>query len=437
MNQFLIDPPTPSKRILPIHTSDRGLYKTCRRRWLWGSHLNRGYEPVSKAAPLWFGETIHYALKEFHGHHRLPTIHDAFMEYVELCVAEYPKLLPPETPELIKLGLGMLDHYMMWLQRRDPLTTYVFNGVPQVEVAFEIELPVEQSLLDLIGVEKVVYRGTFDRISIDEYGHLWIVEYKTAARIETGHLLVDPQVTAYCFAAQCIYDLPVVGVIYQQHRKDLPKPPRILKNGGVSEDKNQQTTHAMYREALMRVYGNKAHWSAKHYDVLNNLALKENMDKDNYIVRTRVHRNIQSLVNEQQKIMLEVNEMIDPGTPMYPHAGRHCPLCPFMSPCVSLDDGSDYLTELNDPDVYKKRTRASSEWEILSFDKLGGVLYSANAEVIHDRAGRPEFNVSTRSSTHPKAGGAASDFDTVATGIELGSDAPYEACDFGAGEASS
>jgi hypothetical protein len=408
------------KRLVPIHTSDRGLYKTCRRRWLWGSHLNQGFEPVTKASPLWFGETVHYALKEFHGPNNYPTIQDAFMGYTELCVHEYPKLMPQDTPELIKLGLGMLDHYMNWLQRRDPLTTYVHEGVPQVEVAFEIELPIDPNLLDKINVEKVVYRGTFDRIAIDENGHLWIVEYKTAIRVETGHLLLDPQVTAYCFAAQCIYDLPVVGVIYQQHRKKVPNPARILKNGSVSEASNQLTTHQLYREALVRTHGDKAYWTPKQVDVLNQLGLKETYDKDEFIIRTKVHRNIDSLVNEQQKILLEVHEMLDPRTAMYPHSGRHCTMCPFMSPCVSMDDGSDYNYELNDTDIFKRRTRASSEWELLSFDKLGGVLYSAKAEVIHDRAGRPEYRIYSSSarpgveSTDPLAGSDI-DIDTDST----------------------
>jgi hypothetical protein len=365
---------TGSDRLIPIHGSDISTFKSCRRRWLWGSHLNRALEATKQAAPLWFGTAVHHALKDYHGY-GVPLV-ESFMDFANACQRTHPKRLPDDFSELLDLGEGMLNHYMDWLVRRDPLETYVVNGVPQVEVAFEIELPVDPKLLAILDVDKVVYRGTWDRVIIDRtMGALFIQDYKTAARMEQAHLLMDPQIGKYLWAANCIYDLPVAGFIYQQHAKRVPKPARILQNGQVSSAKNQATTWSKYREALCAKYGKPQNSSNEHITLLNALALKETADRDDFIVRTRVTRNAHHLAREGERLLIEVHEMLNPNTPMIPHSGQHCGWCPFLSPCTSLEDGSDWEYELEDGELFVQRTRASSEWEILSHDKLGGTLY--------------------------------------------------------------
>jgi hypothetical protein len=64
-------PPTPSKwDIIPIHTSDRGTFKHCRRQWGFSSPSMRNLIPSAKVhgirEPLWFGTGIHYALEKFY-----------------------------------------------------------------------------------------------------------------------------------------------------------------------------------------------------------------------------------------------------------------------------------------------------------------------------------------------------------------------------------
>jgi hypothetical protein len=369
--------------------------------------LNRGLEPVSKPAPLWFGEGVHFALKDFHGPKQHSTLVDSFKEFTDASMDLYPDRLPPETPELLLLGPEMLRFYEEdWLERRDPLTTYVLDGIPQVEVAFEIELPIDPHLLSRINKRKVVYRGTFDRISIDDYGMLWIVEYKTAKQLDTYHLLTDPQVTAYCWAAACVYKLPIAGVIYQQHKKVVPKPARILKNGNISVAKNQVTSHKIYKAALTKVYGavvNK--WSPEHVETLNMLAQRESWDHDAFIKRTKISRNEFQIGNEGRKILLEVHEMLNPDTPMYASPNWMCGWCDFQSACVSMDDGSDFEQELNDEGLFRVRHKASSEWELLAHEKLGGILHHSKASVTHDRSGAPIENPDAAGDGSPSFGG--------------------------------
>src|SRR5205814_4275874 len=64
-------PEIPSKwDIIPIHTSDRGTFKACRRRWAWSSpsrdNIISKVQVHGVTVPLWFGTGIHYALEKYY-----------------------------------------------------------------------------------------------------------------------------------------------------------------------------------------------------------------------------------------------------------------------------------------------------------------------------------------------------------------------------------
>jgi hypothetical protein len=64
-------PPTPSKwDIIPIHTSDRGTFKFCRRQWGWSSPSRSNLMPKASVhgirENLWFGTGIHHALEQMY-----------------------------------------------------------------------------------------------------------------------------------------------------------------------------------------------------------------------------------------------------------------------------------------------------------------------------------------------------------------------------------
>lgn len=68
----LSPPVVPSKwDIIPIHTSDRGAFKDCRRRWAWSSPSRRNLAPRIAAMgvymPFWFGTGIHKGLQDYYG----------------------------------------------------------------------------------------------------------------------------------------------------------------------------------------------------------------------------------------------------------------------------------------------------------------------------------------------------------------------------------
>lgn len=175
-----------------LRTSDRILFKRCRRLWGWLSHLRQGRRNRENADYLWFGTGIHYALEDFHGLNLYGHPSRSFQAYVEAC--RRAGVLPATWQEHLSLGIVLMTYYAEeWLSCRPSLQTYEVEGIPQVEVNGAIDLGVRTR-----DGRRVLYGFTMDRITIDEWGRLWVQEYKTAKQIRTQPLDVDEQVTAYC-----------------------------------------------------------------------------------------------------------------------------------------------------------------------------------------------------------------------------------------------
>lgn len=330
-----------------LRTSDRIMFRRCRRRWGWNSHLKMNLGPKTNAGPLWLGSGFHYALEDLHGEKIYGSAVRAFQAY-SFATREYKReQVPGDWRELQELAKGMLEYYEdTWLLYRDPFKTFIFNDIPQVEVNFRVDVPFDAQHF---GYEKVVYSGTLDRVIVDEYGQLWIVEYKTAKQIQTMHFAIDPQVSNYCWAGQRLYGQPIAGVIYIQFRKDIPKLPKVLSSGKLSVDTKQLTTHALYRAALKNIYGaDFTVWPVANLDFLNELARRETSESDAFVRRDRVYRNEFNGQVEGTKILLEAEEMLNPDLALYPNPTRDCPhMCPFYQPCNAMDDGGDYEYELS------------------------------------------------------------------------------------------
>lgn len=340
------------RKAIIIRTSDRIQFKKCRRAWSWGSHLKGNWGPSNLASPLWFGSAIHYALEDYHGHNRFESPADAFRAYCIATSKQHLRDLPYDAMELFRLGTAMMDYYTThWLRHRKADKTFWLDGIPQVEVDFEIEIPLEEypllrDLCHLHDADCVLYRGTIDRVAIDEYGRLWVVEYKTAKIAEHMHYLTDPQVTSYVWAAKHVYKkygYEVAGVKYIQFIKKMPEPPKILASGKISTAQNLVTSATLYRDALERMYGDVTKAPEANQEFLTNIMISEDEHRDRYIQRVDVERNDHMCQMEAQKILLELEDILNPNLPLYPSPVRECSrMCSFIAPCVSFDDGSDW-----------------------------------------------------------------------------------------------
>ena len=346
-DEFAGNGPQEGERVAVIRTSDRNAFRSCRRKWFFSSHLKSNLSPVTAANPLWYGSGFHYAMEDFHGDQRWPTARQAFIEYVKAsrkAAKDDKRLLPPDFLELADLGTRMLDFYTNdWLAQRDPLKTFIYQGRPQVEVHVLLELPFKCPEYD-----RVFYGATLDRIVIDKNGGLWIVDYKTAKRFITNHFDNDPQITSYTWIGNQLYPgYKIEGFIYQQHRKDSPKEPDLLSNGRLSTRKGQLTTHQMYRRALINQYGEVLKAPIENIDYLNELANQGDLNQDHFIRRDFIYRNQHQIESEGAKLMMELEDILNPNLPLYPSPDRNCGhMCSFYHPCISMDDGSDWEYEI-------------------------------------------------------------------------------------------
>lgn len=356
MNTLRVAHLSDGRRAIIIRTSDRIAFKKCRRSWSWSSHLKRNLGPAYLPGPLWFGSAVHYALEDFHGYKHFKTAEDAFRAYCIATSKQHLRDLPDDAPELFKMGSAMMDYYENgWLSERKADKTYweldphTGQEIPQVEVNFEIPVPLEDHPILAHyaaehGADCVLYRGTIDRISIDEYGRLLVVEYKTAKIAEHMHYQTDPQVSTYMFAAQHMYpDKEIAGVVYHQFIKKVPELPRIIGKGVVSTASNLTTSAILYRRQLEALYGSTGLAPEPNRKFLIDLMAKEDDNNDKYIQRTYIERNTTQTTNEAQKILLELEDMLNPDLALYPNPTRDCSrMCSFLAPCVSFDDGSDW-----------------------------------------------------------------------------------------------
>jgi hypothetical protein len=335
-----------SKR-LEIHTSDRILFKRCRRKWDWSSQMRHGYIPIGGTIPIhfWFGSGFHFAMEDYFGYRRHETLEGALEHYVN----EWPmKERPKGWEEAVELMRGMFAHYHRWQASREKFETVWLDGKPLVEVDFHVPLPEEA-----VGRPNVTYSGTIDRVVRDELGNVWLLDYKTAKQFDTAKLEMDPQVSAYAWAAKLIFDIEVEGMIYFQFKKDFPKEPALLKSGKFSTNKAQKTTYDLFKEALNNLYGiNNPKWRKdypEYEEYLNHLASQETLEGDKFIRFDRVARMGLHLESVQEQILMEAAEMCNPDLPIYPNPTKDCSWdCPFSSACLAKDDGSDYQYILDD-----------------------------------------------------------------------------------------
>jgi hypothetical protein len=345
-----------------LRTSDRILFRKCRRLWGWTSHLRQGRTFTENADYLWFGTGVHYALEDYHGLNFYGHPAKAFLAYVT--ASETAGILPGTWREHLDLGLALMSYYAdHWLAHRPSFDTYEVDGIPQVEVNGAVDLGVRTK-----DGRRVMYGFTMDRIVIDELERLWIVEYKTAKQIRLQHFDVDEQITSYCWSAWKLYGRPVAGVIYVQFRKNIPVLPKVLATGRVSTDIRQSTTAALYKRMLEDMYGDVEAAPAENILCLNRFRAMEDEDRDKFIVRHRIERNQAQLESFERKIYMELEEIANPDLPLYPNPTDRCDyFCPLLAACLAMDDGSDWENILNSytvttADGLTQREKEQTRW---------------------------------------------------------------------------
>ncbi len=192
-------------------------------------------------------------------------------------------------------------------------------------------------------------------------GEYWIQDWKFYKQFGSADLSFDGQLSAYIWAAQSMYEKPIAGGILHEFVKKVPKAPRILASGKISTAESQGTTHRMYREALIKVYGSVERATNSHLKCLNLLGAQENENRDNFIRRTRTRRTEMQQRAEGTKILMEAQDMCNPDLPLYPNPTRDCSWdCQHSDICLMMDRDDDWSFQLEDTTV--QRTQEAGEW---------------------------------------------------------------------------
>lgn len=373
---------------IAMHTHDIIAYKRCRRKWLFSSPFKMHLQPkpqfngVNKN--LWFGSGFHFAMEDYHGWNRFKSPVEAFLAYTE-CFTEEER--PIEFDDLVPLGINMLSYYEGWekefanwetlwhadgkYMRKSEIPSDAKEVRPLVEEKFSLVLeplchykngkeiftfvepglyvdehgecwPEDSLKSAMYEYVEIVYHGTFDRICIDKDNRWWVLDYKTAAAIDTAKLDKDFQISAYCWAAEQWYEHEIDGMLYVQCSKNPPKAPKITSKG-VSTDKRQKTTASLYREALVDYYGSLSDSPEACIDMLNMLEDKKSDNGDDFIRYDYVPRNEFHKQRTYEYIIAVGKEILNPSTILYPNPTRDCAWdCPFQAMCVAMDEGADW-----------------------------------------------------------------------------------------------
>lgn len=94
----------------------------------------------------------------------------------------------------------------------------------------------------------------FDGIHTDPAGRIFLVEFKLRKSLSSYEQVANNrQIRRYAWAYRQETGEDVAGVILDERLNAVPKPPRVLKSGKVSEAKDQLTTSIQYKAACEAV----------------------------------------------------------------------------------------------------------------------------------------------------------------------------------------
>ena len=307
-------------------------YMRCRRAWDYGSPYRQALEKIGKpvaalhlgtavhhgvAAPI-FGDDPETALETWYAEERVKIAEDHIK-------ATGNPLTPADLTALDEqkqLAMGMVRHYF---QRygKNPIDPFEYIAA---EMTLEIPLP----FTDTKG-ESVSLVGTIDGVALDEHGRVWVVERKSySIKPDLKALQLDHQETGYGFMLQACIREPIAGVLYDGLNKKLPKAPKVLKDGSLSVEWNDNVTASSFMEAM---YDNGQEMNPKYEAFLKRLRIRDMAGQTPFFTRHRIQLTQNQIERWKNDMFLCIKEIAnDPD--IYPHrAWSGCWDCWFQDLC--------------------------------------------------------------------------------------------------------
>lgn len=374
-----------------VHTSERKAFRGCRRRWDWFSRQR--YYPKVTEKPLGFGIAYHEGLQAFYDPANQFVPADV---RIELAIAAFRLKTNAQRNEILESGLKLDEEVNEDFDARIILGTgmlrYLAKSIApqeaekwtpvQVEVEFMVPIPHPETGVHMrckcdICWEKwckhhqldktdlslykedwkglpVVYAGRIDCLMEDEYGDLWIVDWKTAAQLSPSlaFLELDDQVGSYPWALWSI-GMKVRGFIYAQQKKGFPQPPKENKNRRLgrlfSVAVGQDTDYETYKDTVSKL--DPEAYKQGLYDQFLTYLKNENIK---FFHREPVMKTDAEFAQLGMYLGEEVLDMLREDLYIYPSPGRGCERCAFWVPCVEQTRGGDHLYAINT--LFEKKT---------------------------------------------------------------------------------
>ncbi|HKP84749.1 MAG TPA: hypothetical protein VJZ26_01555, partial [Blastocatellia bacterium] len=240
-----------------IRSSDRELFKRCRRAWDFSSRSRQNYEPVKPERVFDFDRAIRDALAvyyfpgmwEWNREIVLPLALEGFFKSMRNQREKYVELSKPSAEDErdwnyhIELGEAMLERYFKLAPTIDR-----FSPI-RVETEFEVNIPDPlQPGEDLVAQEGVPlrYRGRINLLVVDGNDAYWLVKHKIVGDEwdDLDRMLLDQQSVSYCWAWENFFiGMKIAGTIYNEIRKDVSRPPARSTDESRHLANNRNTGH--------------------------------------------------------------------------------------------------------------------------------------------------------------------------------------------------
>lgn len=335
-------------KVFEVHISDVMAFKRCRRAWDFSSPLRRNLTPLAPYVPFFTGRVVHGALYHhyYFGVHPVDQVDALVWSETAKLKKDHPTIYAANEQtinEQAQFCKALLEHYMQWATAYNgPFNDRTLDFI-NVEQAFNVPMRTNRNFI----ARRIRKAGKFDgvvRNKLDDKLYLW--EIKTTKSIEqrTKQLDLEEQADSYALDVQELLGEPVAGIIYTLIRKALPAEPQVLKAGGLSKNKQTDTTFEKYLAAIRAYHGHNAtrDFINEHYGEY----LQHLLDNGNpFFARVIVRRSAEQLKTARNELYAVAQEMINPSVRIYKTGDVHCNWCIFREPCIAIQQGQPEYAE--------------------------------------------------------------------------------------------
>jgi len=354
-----------------VRGSEVQSFLRCRKQWQ--LRWVRGLKPKRPDGKIFFGNLMHKFLEEYHMSGDFPSgIRAARSMFEETDTSRMEQVEIDGMWDLLK---SIASNYAEKWFRQD-------RQFHTIATEFTFAIPLTNG---------IAYTGTIDILMVDDFGQLWFMDHKCGISMSlyVERIEMDRQISRYFWALQQLaegngyvlvkheqgdYWVPVKhwmeveltrlpsphGFIYNLIKRDVPSVPEILKKGGISVAKNQNTTVAVYKQALLDnglavITDGTFVTEDKYQEMLDHLASQEDEHGDKFFKRVRVFREqveLDAAIQEFYASAVEAENLREiitdeaeyyamPYDPVYRNIDDHCKLCQMKELCKATFDGSN------------------------------------------------------------------------------------------------